>query len=169
VQSCFPRALSLRIVGGARAGGIGAVLGSRSVMRLAIANNRMMRDCEGLGQLVGLRSWYITYCGRLRDVAALSALVDLRTLQVTSCRQLRAASLAPSLAQMAQLTSLRLWDNAIGAAGAASLAPSLALMAQLTSLGLGGNAIGAAGLCHRSRVFLRGLLGSAGAPPTSPA
>ncbi len=67
-------------------------------MRLAIVNNRMMHSCEGLGQLVGLRSWYITECGRLRDVAALSALVDLRTLQVASCRQLRAASLAPSLA-----------------------------------------------------------------------
>jgi hypothetical protein len=80
-MSSFPRALSLRIVGDARAGDIGAVLGSRSVMRLAIANNRMMRDCEGLGQLVGLRSWYITECGRLRDVAALSALVDLRTLR----------------------------------------------------------------------------------------
>jgi hypothetical protein len=38
------------------AGGIGAVLGSRSVMRLAIADNRMMRGCEGLGQLVGLRA-----------------------------------------------------------------------------------------------------------------
>jgi hypothetical protein len=70
-MSCFPRALSLRIVGDARAGGIGAVLGSRSVMRLAIANNRMMRDCEGLGQLVGLHALYITQCGRLRDVAAL--------------------------------------------------------------------------------------------------
>ena len=55
-MSAFPRALSLRIVGDARAGGIGAVLGSRSVMRLAIANNRMMRGCEGLGQLVGLRA-----------------------------------------------------------------------------------------------------------------
>jgi Ran GTPase-activating protein (RanGAP) involved in mRNA processing and transport len=43
---------------------------------------------------------------------------------------------------MAQLTSIDLSCNAIGAAGAASLAPSLALMAQLTSLYLDDNAIG---------------------------
>jgi hypothetical protein len=47
-----------------------------------------------------------------------------------------AASLAPSLALMAQLTSLNLRGNSIGTAGAASLAPSLALMAQLTSINL---------------------------------
>ena len=103
-MSCFPRALSLRIVGGAPAGDIGAVLGSRSVMRLALATNNVMRDCEGLGQLVGLRALYIEECGRLRDAAALSSLVDLRTLHVTSCRKLRAASLSPSLAPMARLT-----------------------------------------------------------------
>jgi hypothetical protein len=40
---------------------------------------------------------------------------------------------------MAQLTSLDLLRNAIGEAGAASLAPSLALMARLTSLDLDGN------------------------------
>ncbi len=57
-MACFPRALSLRIVGDARAGDI-AVLGSRSVMRLAIAKNTLMRGCEGLGQLVGLRDLYI--------------------------------------------------------------------------------------------------------------
>jgi hypothetical protein len=62
--------------------------------------------------------------------AALSSLVDLRTLHAASCR-LRAGSLAPSLAQMAQLTSLDLGLNSIGAAGAASLAPSLASMAQM--------------------------------------
>ena len=89
-----------------------------------------MRDCEGLGQLVGLRALYITQCGRLRDAAALSSLVDLRTLRVTSCRRLRMGSLALALADMAQLTSLNLGCNAIGAAGAASLAPSLALVAQ---------------------------------------
>ena len=143
-MSSFPRALSLRIVGGARAGDIGAVLGSRSVMRLAIANNRMMRGCDGLGQLVGLRALYITQCGRLRDAAALSSLVDLRTLHVTSCK-IRAASLASSLAPMTQLTSLHLRSISIGAVGAALLAPSLALMAQLTSLNLSWNAIGDAG------------------------
>ena len=40
----------------------------------------------------------------------------------------RAASLAPSLATMAQLTSLNLRTNALGDAGAASLAPALAKM-----------------------------------------
>ncbi len=143
-MSCFPRALSLRIVGDARAGDIGAVLGSRSVMRLALATNSLMRDCEGLGQLVGLRGLYIAECGRLRDVAALSSLVDLRTLNITSCR-VRAASLAPSLAVMAQLTSLHLRENAIGAAGAATLAPVLLTMTQLTSLNLWSNYIGTAG------------------------
>ena len=54
-MSCFQRALSLRIVGDARARDIGAVLGSRSVMRLALKTNNVMRGCEGLGQLVGLR------------------------------------------------------------------------------------------------------------------
>ncbi len=46
---------------------------------------------------------------------------------------------------MAQLTSLNLGDNEIGAAGAASLVPGLALMARLTSLDLRGNSIGTAG------------------------
>jgi hypothetical protein len=112
-MSCFPRALSLRIVDGARAGDIGTVLGSRSAMRLALATNSVMRDCEGLGQLVGVRAlyYYITQCGRLRDAAALSSLVDLRMLHVTCCR-LRVKSLAPSLAAMAQLTSLDLGGNA---------------------------------------------------------
>ena len=58
--SCFPRALSVRIVGDARAGDIGAVLGSRSVMRLALAAGSVMHGCEGLGgQLVGPRALYI--------------------------------------------------------------------------------------------------------------
>ncbi len=43
------------------------------------------------------------------------------------------------------MTSINLWYNAIGTAGAASLAPSLARMAQLTWLQLGNNEIGAAG------------------------
>jgi hypothetical protein len=143
-MSCFPRALSLRIVGNARAGDIGAVLGSRSAMRLALETNNVMRDCEGLGQLVGLRALYIAECGRLRDAAALSSLVDLRTLHVTSTN-LRATSLAPSLALMGRLTSLALWGNDIDAAGAVLLAPSLARMAQLTSLYLRHNFIGDAG------------------------
>ena len=129
-MSCFPRALSVRIVGGGRAGDIGVVLGSRSVMRLAIADNGTMRSCESLGQLVGLRALHITKCGRLRDAAALSSLVDLRTLHVTFCR-LGAGSLAPSLALMAQLTSLDLGGNYMGAAGAAALAPSLAQIVHL--------------------------------------
>jgi hypothetical protein len=141
--SAFPRALSLRIVGDARAGDIGAVLGSRSVMRLALATNNVMRGCEGLGQ--GLRALYIEECGRLRDAAALSSLIDLRTLHVTFCRRLRAASLASSLVPMAQLTSLNLEENSIGAAGAASLAPSLARMTLLTSLNLSCNSIGDVG------------------------
>jgi hypothetical protein len=37
--SSFPRAQSLSIVGGARVGDIGAVLGSRSVMRLAYGSH----------------------------------------------------------------------------------------------------------------------------------
>jgi Ran GTPase-activating protein (RanGAP) involved in mRNA processing and transport len=153
-MSSFPRALSLRIVGGARAGDIGSVLGSRSVMRLAIANNHVMRGCEGLDQLVGLRALYITECGRLRDAAALSALVDLRTLHLNSC-ELRTGSLASSLARMAQLTSLDLSLNDIGDAGAASLAPSLAPMAQLTSLKLGYNAIGDAGAASLAPSLVR--------------
>jgi Leucine-rich repeat (LRR) protein len=44
------------------------------------------------------------------------------------------ASLAPSLALMAQLMSLDLSFNDIRAVGAASLAPSLARMTRLTSL-----------------------------------
>jgi hypothetical protein len=92
-MACFPRAQSLRIVGGARADDIGSVLRSRSVMQLAIATNDAMHDCEGLGQLVGLRALYITECGQLRDVAALSSLVGLRTLHLTWC-ELRAGLLA---------------------------------------------------------------------------
>ena len=56
-----------------------------------------------------------------------------------------AASLAPSLALMAQLTSRDLGDNALGDAGAASLAPSLARITLLMSLDLRNNLIGAAG------------------------
>jgi hypothetical protein len=57
-----------------------------------------------------------------------------------------AASLAPSLALMAKLTSLDLYYNEIGDAGAASLAPALAAMMRLESLGLGANALGPGGV-----------------------
>ncbi len=76
--SSFPHAKSLRIVGDAAAGEIASALGSGLVARLAIANNSVMRDCEGLGELVGLRA-----------------------LSITECRDL-----APNLGEMPQLTSL---------------------------------------------------------------
>ena len=78
--SSFPHAKSLRIVGDAAAGEIASALGSGSVARLAIANNSVMRDCEGLGELVGVRA-----------------------LRITGCRDL-----APRLGGMTQLTSLDL-------------------------------------------------------------
>ena len=59
--------------------------------RLAIANNSVMRDCEGLGELVGLRA-----------------------LRITGCR-----NLAPSLGSMAQLTSLDLYCTLRASAGLA--------------------------------------------------
>jgi hypothetical protein len=78
--SSFPHAKSLRIVGDAAAGEIASALGSGSVARLAIAHNSVVRDCEGLGELVGLRA-----------------------LSITECRDL-----APNLGRMPQLTSLHL-------------------------------------------------------------
>jgi Ran GTPase-activating protein (RanGAP) involved in mRNA processing and transport len=54
-----------------------------------------------------------------------------------------AASLAPSLAQMTRPKDLNLWGNAIGDAGAESLAPSLARMGQLKKLQFSGNGISA--------------------------
>jgi hypothetical protein len=78
--SSFPHAKSLRIVGDAAAGEIASALGSGSVARLAIANNSVVRDCEGLGELVGVRA-----------------------LCITECR-----NLAPRLGRMAQLTTLDL-------------------------------------------------------------
>ena len=78
--SSFPHAKSLRIVGDAAAGEIVSALGSGSVERLAIAKNSVVRDCEGLDELVGLRA-----------------------LCITECR-----NLAPSLGRMAQLTLLDL-------------------------------------------------------------
>jgi predicted membrane chloride channel (bestrophin family) len=89
--SSFPHAKSLHIVGDAAAGEIVAVLGSRSVARLAIANNSVVRHCKGLGQLVGLRALYITEC----------------------------RNLAPSLERMTQLTSLDLRSTLRASAGLA--------------------------------------------------
>jgi hypothetical protein len=89
--SSFPHAKSLRIVGNVAAGEIVAVLGSRSVARLAIAHNRVVRGCEGLGQLVGLRALYITEC----------------------------RNLTPSLLRMTQLTSPDLWGTLRASAAAA--------------------------------------------------
>jgi hypothetical protein len=80
--SSFPHAKSLCIIGDATVGEILAVLGLRSIARLAIANNNVMRNCKGLGQLVGLRALYITD---------------------TEC-----STLARSLGTMTQLTSLDL-------------------------------------------------------------
>ncbi len=87
--SSFPHAKSLRIVGDAAAGEIVAVLGSRSVARLSIGNNNVVRNCEGLDQLVGLRALYITEC----------------------------RNLAPSLGGMTQLTSLDLRGTLRASAG----------------------------------------------------
>jgi len=87
--SSFPHAKSLRIVGDATAGEIVSALASRSVARLAIANNSVLRGCEGLGQLVGLRALYITEC----------------------------RNLAPSLGGMTQLTSLHLNSTLRASAG----------------------------------------------------
>jgi hypothetical protein len=70
--SSFPHAKSLRIVGDAAAGGMVSALGSGSVTRLAIANNSMVRNCEGLSQLVGLRSLYITKCRNLESLARMT-------------------------------------------------------------------------------------------------
>ena len=64
------------------------------------------------------------------------------------------ASLAPSLALMAQLMSLDLSFNDIRAVGAASLAPSLARMTRLTSLDLEDNSIGAAGAALLPRLAI---------------
>ena len=75
--SSFPHAKSLRIVGDAAAGEIVAVLGSGSVARLAIANNSVVRDCEGLGQLVGLRALYIRQCRNLESLGRMTELTSL--------------------------------------------------------------------------------------------
>ena len=91
--SSFPHAKSLRIVGDAAAGEIVSALGSGSVARLAIAKNSVVRDCERLDQLVGLRALYITKC----------------------------RNLAPSLLRMTQLTSLNLFGTLHASAGSCAL------------------------------------------------
>jgi hypothetical protein len=89
--SSFPHAKSLRIVGDAAAGAIVSALRSGSVARLAIAKNNVVRDCECLDQLVGLRALYITEC----------------------------RNLAPNLGGMTQLTSLDLGSTLRASAGLA--------------------------------------------------
>jgi hypothetical protein len=89
--SSFPHAKSLRIVGDAAAGEIVSALGSGSVARLAIANNSVVRDCEGLGQLVGLRALYITKCRNLESLVRMTQLTSL-DLSGTLC-----ASASPAL------------------------------------------------------------------------
>jgi hypothetical protein len=86
--SSFPHAKSLRIVGDAAAGEIVAVLGSRSVARLAIANNNVVRHCECLDQLVGLRALYITECDNLAP--SLGRMTELTSLELS--RTLRASA-----------------------------------------------------------------------------
>jgi hypothetical protein len=127
--SSFPHARSLRIVGDASAGDIVAVLGSRSVTRLAIANNRMTRGFGCLGQLVGLRALYLEGCEKLRDVTALSSLGGLHTLHLSGCVHWNALLDGGGAASSAIRKADRL---------AASLATSLLGLTQLTSLNLEG-------------------------------
>jgi Ran GTPase-activating protein (RanGAP) involved in mRNA processing and transport len=102
----------------------------------------VIRDCDGLAQLLSLRSLYFTDCNlkQLRNMAALSSLVGLCTLHLRSCDlSSKLRSLASTLKKMVELTSLELPHNDIGAAGATLLAPILARMTKLTSLDLGDN------------------------------
>ena len=92
--SSFPHAKSLRIVGDAAACEIVSALGSGSVARLAIANNRVVRDCEGLGQLVGLRALYITECRHLAP--SLGRMTQLTSLDLRGTLRASAASCAAS-------------------------------------------------------------------------
>jgi hypothetical protein len=92
--SSFPHAKSLRIVGDATAGEIVSALGSGSVARLAIANNSLVRDCEGLGQLVGLRALCIRQCRNLEPsllrMTQLTFLGLSGTLRASAAAALRA-------------------------------------------------------------------------------
>jgi hypothetical protein len=95
--SSFPHAKSLRIVGDAAAGEIVSALGSGSVARLAIGYNHVVRDCEVVDQLVGLRALYITEC----------------------------RNLAPSLGGMTQLTSLDLRSTLLASAASCTVSGCL--------------------------------------------
>ena len=88
--SSFPHAKSLRIVGDAAAGEIASALGSGSVARLAIANNSVVRDCGGLGELVGLRALRITECRNLAPNLNLGGMTQLTSLDL--CGTLRASA-----------------------------------------------------------------------------
>ena len=85
--SSFPHAKSLRIVGDVAAGEIASALGSGSVARLTLLSNRVVRDCEGLGQLVGLRALRITQCRNLANLGGMPQLTSLdlsRTLRASA-------------------------------------------------------------------------------------
>ena len=92
--SSFPHAKSLRIVGDAAAGEIASALGSGSVARLEIAKNNVVRDCEGLGQLVGLRALYITECRNL--ASSLGGMTQLTSLDLSGTLRTSAGSRAGS-------------------------------------------------------------------------
>jgi hypothetical protein len=81
--SSFPHAKSLRIIGDATACEIVAVPGLRLIARLAIENNKVVRDCKGLGQLVGLRALYITECCNLKPSLGRMAQLTLLDLSCT--------------------------------------------------------------------------------------
>ena len=92
--SSFSHAKSLRIVGDAAAVEIVSALGSGSVARLAIANNSVVRDCEGLGELVGLRALCITECRNLAP--SLLRMTQLTSLDLSGTLRASAASCAVS-------------------------------------------------------------------------
>ena len=112
--SSFPHAKSLRIVGDAAAGEIVSALGSGSVARLAIANNSVVRDCEGLGQLVGLLALYITECRNLTP--SLGRMTQLTSLEL-SCTLRASASAALQLRCERMLANAGLACMMLGAVG----------------------------------------------------
>jgi hypothetical protein len=148
--SSFPHAKSLRIVGDAAAGEIVSALGSGSVARLAITQNSVVRNCEGLENLVGLRALCITESRNLESLARMTQLTSLElsgTLDACNALMTLHAVGRGGCAQgcsgwrglqVASRGAAVRAANDIRAAGAASLAPSLFRMTQLTSLDLGG-------------------------------
>ena len=92
--SSFPHAKSLRIVGDAAAGEIVSALRSGSVARLAITKNNVVRNCECLDQLVGLRALYITECDNLAP--SLGRMTRLTSLDLCGTLHASAASCAVS-------------------------------------------------------------------------